>query len=134
MSGMRWDENYSVGVANIDDEHKAIIDMINAAYSTFNKSGDTNAAWEIINGMKEYAASHFSTEEKYMHEQAYPEMQEHKAEHQYFIGKVCNYETEAEKAGPNAAELYRFLSGWLIGHIMNCDKKLGSFLIEKGLR
>lgn len=69
-----------------------------------------------------------------MEENGYPEVVAHKSEHQYFVEKIELYEKAKAADKLDAMELRRFLSGWLISHIMNCDKKLGSFLVEKGFR
>lgn len=132
MSGMRWNDNYSVGLPKIDDEHKNIIGMINRAHDSFKETGDPHASQDLIYEMKQYATTHFLTEEKYMTEQGYPDADSHKSEHQYFIEKIKTYEVTAPSPPPS--ELYRFLSGWLISHIMNCDKKLGAYLIKKGVQ
>jgi hemerythrin len=42
----------------------------------------------VVDELIDYTQYHFSTEEKYMLEYAYPGYEQHKAEHEEFIDKI----------------------------------------------
>lgn len=135
MSGMTWNENYSVGIPRIDDDHKRIVGMINKAFQAYSVAGDKQRAVDILSEMRNYAEGHFQLEETYMREHGYPDMDEHLAEHAYFRGRIEELEKGDGKTGtiPDPVKVYQFLSSWLISHIMYCDRKMGDYLTEKGV-
>lgn len=137
MAGMVWRDEYSIGVASVDEEHKRIIEMINAAYAAFKDTGDSECVRGIVDGMRAYAESHFLTEETLMGEHGYPEADRHLAEHAYFrqkLEEIDNAHAQAtDGVAPDPVQLYQFLSKWLISHIMHCDRKLGDYLMEQGV-
>lgn len=133
MSEMKWKDAYSTGVAKIDNDHKRIIEMINTTYAACQAEGVDRCPCNVISDMREYATSHFRLEEGLMEAHQYPDVESHMSEHRYFMGKVEELEAMAKNGDePDITELYRFLSIWLMSHVMNCDKKLGAFLIEIG--
>lgn len=134
MPGMVWKDTYSVGVPKIDADHQQIIEMINKAHCVCLDGASDDCINKIVQDMKKYAKSHFQMEEKLMSEYNYPDVEAHLAEHHYFWNKAEKI-SEAWDNGvpPDITELYRFLSIWLVSHIVGADKKLGTFLVENGM-
>ena len=83
---------------------------------------------EIINGLIDYAATHFATEERYFDQFAYTGAFVHKKEHQKFVNQVLEFQQ-----GFDANELMLsmdvldFLKTWLVKRLDRCaDKQTGS--------
>lgn len=133
MGQIIWKESYCVGVEQIDHEHQQMIEMINEVYTLIKDGDDDSAAREVIRKMRNYVETHFSTEESLMRKHEYDGSTGHIAEHNYFTTKVETLEKEYEAdGGINPVEVHRFLSGWMIGHILSCDKDFGRFLQNMG--
>lgn len=121
MALMEWDESMSVGVEELDEQHRTLIDLINEAYEAIQKH-DGQKVSTIVDRMREYAALHFVTEERLMEEVGYPDLELHKSQHTKFVNDVDKFRQEqTEKA--NLSKIFIYLSRWLTLHIMDEDKK-----------
>lgn len=135
MNVVEWKSEYSVGMAKIDEEHKKLVEMINAAHSSANCLPNAKAASELIGEMEAYAKSHFQTEERLMEKHNYPMAAQHIKAHQAFLNHVKNADTDFSNDNfvPGTVKIVSFLADWLVKHILETDKKLGDFLQEQGL-
>jgi len=82
MSFMDWQTDYQVGVAEIDSQHKRLMEMVNSLHEAMKSGSGKTLIPKILNEMVEYTASHFSTEERLMQEIRYPEYPLHKRQHE----------------------------------------------------
>lgn len=135
MAIMQWDTSLSVGVAEMDAQHKKLIAMINDLDDAMRQGKGKDIVGKIINELIAYTRSHFATEEKYFAQFAYPETDAHKAEHVAFTKKVGEFKAGFDKGGLGLTiQVMTFLSDWLKNHIMVVDKKYGPFFNSKGLK
>lgn len=135
MSTLSWKDEYSVGVQEIDDEHKDLISLINKAEEARKESSDFNAVAKVASEMSFYALTHFSNEEVLMLSVDYPDFEEHREQHREFAKTAKLIEdslTEGEEP-PNSQDVFQYLFLWLIDHILISDKKLGVFLNDQGI-
>lgn len=135
MAHIVWDEKMSVQVGLMDTQHKKLIEVINDFYSSMGSNNSKEKILEVIKAMKDYTFFHFNAEEKLMQQNAYPDFEKHKKEHQAFIDKVHDME-ERYKSGKLilTLEVASFLKTWLTNHIMQVDKKYGDYLNARGIR
>ncbi|WP_320175198.1 bacteriohemerythrin [Maridesulfovibrio sp.] len=133
MSMLKWSDSLSVGVIEIDEQHKGLVSMVNHVYDLLiSGESDQPHVIEVIEGMRRYSVDHFGTEEKYMDEFEYPEAPAHKLKHQEFINKVKEVESGCvDGTCVLTMDILNYLSDWLVTHISDTDKKLGEFLIGK---
>jgi hemerythrin len=121
-----WDDSYSVNHAELDGQHKKWLEMINELLARLEKNGGDcpDISHETLTAMLQYARQHFMGEEKYMREIGYPETVAHIRSHNEFYGQVSSRLLAAEggRRVP-AADLLRFMRGWLLEHILDEDKK-----------
>lgn len=135
MTFFTWNENMSVGILQLDIQHKNLINMINNLYDAMSTGKGKEILPNILKEMSAYAVSHFSTEEKFMQQYGYPEYETHKKEHELFVKKVQEFNREFAKGNISITlNVANFLKTWLSNHIQNTDKKYGPFLNEKGVK
>lgn len=135
MTFFTWNENMSVGILQLDIQHKNLINMINNLYNAMSAGKGKEILPNILKEMSAYAVSHFSTEEKFMQQYGYPEYETHKKEHELFVKKVQEFNREFAKGNISITlNVANFLKTWLSNHIQNTDKKYGPFLNEKGVK
>jgi len=131
---VEWKEEYSVGIASIDQQHIKLINMINQLHTAIDYSTGYEFEREVLDELVNYTKIHFKFEEGLMEETEYPDFEPHKAQHEKMIKKVeqvlAEYKQDPDTAMSNAAT---FLQEWLINHINGTDKQYSSFLIEKGV-
>ena len=134
MEKIIWNENFSVGIRKIDEQHKEIIRIINKLIESNEKRVDSELISETLMKMTQYALKHFKTEENLMSEYNYPEYEKHKEEHILFRKKTVSFSLDTmshKKEIPD--EVLSYLREWWINHILVTDAKYKSFFNEKGI-
>jgi len=135
MALINWNDRLSVDVAEIDQQHKRLITMINELNDAMKVGKGKDLLGPIVNNLVEYAVTHFKTEEKYFAQFGYPETDQHKKEHEAFVQKVSDFKSGFESRKISLTiEVMDFLSDWLKNHIMATDKKYSRFFNEHGLK
>jgi hemerythrin len=130
---VEWSDALSVGVTEIDDQHKELIKMLNKLNTAIHGGWGKETRREVINQLVEYTRVHFTTEESVMSIAGYPDVEAHKKKHHDLILKVKDYVSKYEK-NPDASsyDLLFFLKQWLTEHIIKSDKALGDYLLANG--
>ncbi|PKL84234.1 MAG: hemerythrin [Ignavibacteriae bacterium HGW-Ignavibacteriae-3] len=135
MLKVDWSDNYSVGIDEIDNQHKKLFDILNILIESKELRIHSKNITNTLTKMVEYANYHFQTEEKYMLKYKYPEYALHKKEHKEFIkktGHLCMATMEGNEMVP--IELLTFLESWLVNHILKTDMKLKPFFLDKNIK
>jgi hemerythrin len=134
MATLEWSSNLSVNVAEIDTQHKKLIEMINELDSAMKQGKGRTILGGIINGLIEYAGSHFATEEKYFDQFRYPESHSHRSAHTEFVKNVSKFKDNFDKGSLSITiEVMNFLKDWLRNHILRDDKKYTPYFNQKGM-
>ena len=130
MAMIEWNDSLSIDIEEIDLQHKSLVDMINRVHDMMSQGQtDKEGVLGILSDMGAYAAEHFSTEERYMDKYKYPQAPLHKVRHSDFIEKVTQVNKQlAAGSGRTYMEVLNFLTDWLVNHINETDKVMGTFL------
>ncbi|MFC1678160.1 bacteriohemerythrin [Patescibacteria group bacterium] len=135
MSLIEWQNSYSVGVQEIDEQHKKLFSILNQLFTAIDEKGDIDNIEEIMDGLIDYIQTHFSTEEKYFEEFSYDNKDAHIEEHKFYIDKV---NTMIEQYENNKSfityDILDFLENWIINHVTGTDKKYAKCFQNHGLK
>ena len=135
MPIMNWTDAYSVGIAEIDNQHRKLIEMINTMHDAMIKGQAKAVMDKILDDMISYCASHFATEERLFSQHGYPDAAEHKDKHHKMTTKVLELQTQFKQGKATITfDVMDFLQQWLDKHILGTDKKYGPFLNSKGVK
>lgn len=145
MVFFEWRDAFSVQIAQIDQQHRRLIELVNDLHAAIERSNELatmeavlseiDTVVTVIGELIRYASYHFTTEEDYMTEYAYPGYDDHRRQHQSFIGKIDAYKRSFEKERTRISiDIATFIRQWWEVHILDSDKKCGAFLYDKGLR
>ncbi len=134
---LQWTPALSVGVNEIDDQHKELFQRLNNLRIAISQGKGRAEIGKTVKFLEDYVIEHFTTEEKHMGRYGYPAYGAHKAEHDAFIKdfstfkkKLENIETRGGITSFLIIEMQRRLYDWLINHIGKVDKVLGNYLID----
>ncbi|MBI2309245.1 MAG: bacteriohemerythrin [Rhodocyclales bacterium] len=129
MPLMQWNEHFATGIAIIDEQHRWLIDLVNASAPVLalNSRRHHEQADDLLDQLMNYAAFHFQTEEGLM--RGYAIDARHEAEHQQAHGDFVSAISRMRAAytageAPTGATLLTFLANWLIFHILGEDQAL----------
>jgi hemerythrin len=139
MAFCEWDHSYSVSVPEADRQHQRLFGLINQLHESMTKTqqeatvdsaiDELDTIESVLGDLVDYTEHHFSTEETYMLEHAYPAYAAHKVAHEHFVERVRAFQRDFEQGGALCSiEIIRFLKDWLENHIRTRDKELGAFL------
>ncbi len=129
MALLEWSDKLSVNVDEIDAQHKKLIDLINRLNDAWKNDFKREDVRSVFMELIDYTKYHFSSEEKYMEENGYPDLEAHKKQHEKFVKKLQNLQS---KCSYNSKEVYTdllsFLSNWIVVHIMHSDQEYVPYL------
>lgn len=129
-----WEEKYSVGIKEIDDQHMKLIGMINELHEYMIEGEGRKQLGETLRGLSEYADTHFQTEEYNMRIYSYERYDSHKSEHDMFRRRVKDYLRKHDSGELFlTVEVNHFMTEWLKNHILGTDKGYAPLLKNKGL-
>jgi len=134
MPMLEWNDSLSIRVAEVDAQHKGLVDMVNTLHDSMRGDAGGEALLGIVNDMRRYCDEHFRTEERLMESHAYPDAPAHMTEHQDFTAKVAQVESDCKTGKASLSmDILNFLCDWLVTHIDGQDKKLGQYLVSRGV-
>ena len=136
MVKIEWDDSFSVGIPLIDEQHKMLIQRLQALVHAIETYQSVNEIVKTLDFLIEYTNFHFSTEEKHMNETQYPGVKYHHTQHEEFKVTLRDLTVDFEEDGATRAlaeSVNTFLMNWLVTHIKSVDVQFGTFLMEKGL-
>ena len=128
---MVWDHVLSVGIDEIDEDHRRLVNLFNILNHSVTEGEAPEYLAAVLEELINCTAWHFSHEERLMLKYGYEGMAEHKMEHQELIKSAKELQQKILQAGKLvASEDIEFLEHWLTEHILTADMKLGSYLAQ----
>jgi len=127
---IKWNDGLSVGIEELDNDHKKLLDIINKLSEAIDKNVEVSILEEIFISLEKYALVHFNREEAYIQKCAKVNLREHKKQHDSFTAKIPELKQKLlnSKEYINAQEITVFLTDWLVNHIIEEDIPIiGSF-------
>ena len=116
-----WKDEYSVGVAEFDEQHQGLIALINRLTEEGQRAGTIEG---VLDALDRYVKEHFRAEEALMHAHQYEGLEEHRTQHEVFeewLGAVKQTYRFTADGDVFAETVNAFLRNWLINHILRTD-------------
>lgn len=131
MPYLTWDGSMSVNVAELDDQHRVFLRVLNELHETLMNGAihDVLLAPERTLGkLDQYLAEHFRSEEEYLAKIGYPDLEDHRRKHEEFAARVRGLREAHEKGDLLLnTELVKAMLEWLGDHLMAEDRKYAVF-------
>jgi len=124
MPYITWSEIFSVGVPDLDAQHRRLIAIINEFHEAQEAGAGVARLFQVLNALVAYAEQHFAEEERRLEETHYPDLLRHRREHERLVQEIFELNGRYERGEPETAEEVKaFLKSWLLDHILGFDKK-----------
>jgi hemerythrin-like metal-binding protein len=130
---VEWSDEFSVGVEEIDNEHKTLLKLLNGLHRAVEAGGGQEALGKVLEGLIRYVSYHFSHEEEMFVRTKYPGYIRHRQQHQALTTTVAEIYTEFQ-SGADATlpkQVLEFLKNWLYDHILESDRAFGNYFNRK---
>ncbi len=127
---MDWKAEYSIGIPEIDEQHKQLLECIDRLDSAGTAEDRKLAMYYVMEELKDYVRIHFAVEEIVMRLFDYPGLEAHVLEHQEFSAQLEAFKQSELKEHVHA-EASHYLRKWLVHHIQGTDKRYAEHLLRK---
>lgn len=133
MQWVSWSEAQATGHADMDHDHKKLVDLINQLADGMENNKPKEFCGDTLAQFIEQTRTHFHAEEQLMDRHRYPKAEEHKALHTTLLKDVLAFKASYD-AGVTTefVTLLVILDSWLKRDIMGADRALAKFVATAG--
>lgn len=125
MKYLKWSDDYSVGIDDVDYEHQNLIAMINLIFAELEHRQNVDEIARTMSDIHAEFSAHFALEERIMRQAAYEEYEEHKNDHELLLDQIRDMMDEIEQDPANTMDtLSDRLSDWFNIHFATFDARL----------
>ena len=125
MELIHWGPDLELGIPELDEQHRTLIDLANRLYADLKETKDGQEAKRAVTALFVYSATHFADEEAYFARFNFASLDGHVAAHAAFMSKAVEFEERMASGTPaETAELLEFLKAWIKRHIGREDRAL----------
>jgi hemerythrin-like metal-binding protein len=125
MALIDWKEEFSVGVPDVDHEHRQLIELINDLHAALSSGDSGTGVLDFLAEINAQITAHFALEEKIMRERQYDQYQDHKRDHERLLDEIRDIMDDYEEnAFYSDAELSACLERWFSEHFRTRDARL----------
>lgn len=125
MALIEWKDEYSVGVPDVDEEHRELIELINSLHENMQAPDRGLDVMEFLGEIYARIASHFALEELIMRRHEYDEYRDHKGDHEQLLEEIRDIMDDYEDGKLlDDEDLARRLDRWFSEHFRTRDARL----------
>ena len=124
----KWTEDYSIGNAHIDEQHKKLFDLAGELEVVIDRSVNRQKIKNMLNEFFHYMRDHFRDEETYMREVRYPEFEAHRRIHKDIVEDMIHLIGSIKTTNDLKERLYHISKKWHLQHILYEDMKIAEFI------
>lgn len=129
MESFRWDPCFETGIAFVDEQHRRLVDLINAFGDCLIRREETShdRLGALFGEVVAYARYHFDAEEAFMSEVGVDPrvLRDQARSHGEYVSEMVRMQ-KVNNPGDHesASALHRFLIHWLAHHILGSDQQM----------
>ena len=125
MTLIVWRDEFSVGVASVDQEHREMIELINELDNAMAQDADCITVISTLGEIYAKISAHFALEEKIMRDANYREFTSHKEDHERLLDSLLTIIDSVDDEGRyDRPELSSGLDRWFTDHFRTHDARL----------
>ena len=130
-----WNEDFNTGIANIDEQHKHLVDLLNQLASHVALKAEFPELNTIFGQLADYTIYHFQTEEEIWHRHLPDDALDktHHENHELFIDDILKLKQSMNDRPIDevASEVLSYLTRWLALHILDSDRYMARVVLAK---
>ena len=123
------------GVTEIDQQHKALVDMFNRLNEAVKNNESREDIYRIIDDIIAFTRLHFATEERLMIQSGYPEIEAHRDKHKQLIDEALHLKGKLDYVGE--LMFTDWLNHWpfarVLAHIQYADQQVEDHIVRSGV-
>lgn len=124
-SVMEWMDGYAVGIEEVDNDHRALIELINDLYAALSSGSSDEDIVGFLTEVHTSVAAHFTAEERIMRSSAYAEYDAHQRDHARLLDEILGMIDDYSEVYSLAPELLATrLENWFMAHFRTHDARL----------
>ncbi|MBF0158151.1 MAG: bacteriohemerythrin [Magnetococcales bacterium] len=133
VTALQWQEEMTVGIAVLDNDHRKIISLINQM-TRCQQQPDTTMIELVLDELYNYTTRHLQREEAFLREIGFPSASDHTQSHNQFAQQVAAMRRRYfhEQRIEIAEGLTALMTRWLIEHILREDQLYARWYAEIG--
>ena len=129
---IEWRDEFSIGLPEVDQEHRALIATINRLQSEASSGASSQAIAERIGDIHSSVAAHFALEERRMVTLGYDQYIVHKLDHERLLDEILDIQDGVQASDRYDPErLGETLSRWFGEHFRTHDKWLHHWIARQ---
>lgn len=122
-----WSKNFESHIPIIDEQHRGLVSTVNSLFYLMREHRTFNVIIPTIAALNHFKETHFYTEEYLMELTSYPQIEEHKKEHDVFRVQTKRLFFKSKKT-LDPSELLDFIKKWWLEHVRVADLAYESHL------
>jgi hemerythrin len=134
INPLAWQAEYNTGIHCMDEEHHALFDAAQRLYEAlFDPERSKSEVDSMFRHFMVIADEHLRHEEELMRHRGYPDQKRHMKLHDQMRETLQNFADNADvwRQAPKT-EVWIFIKDRVLLHVLTDDRKLGTFLKERG--
>ena len=135
-----WKDSMAVDNGVIDNDHRHLIEIMDGLMILVSSRAPQGAVIAMMGALRDFAQKHFEREEALQQAAGYPGFEEHRQVHARLMDDLRSYienlssfscaDLTPEQCKERMHEMKRFLTRWLIAHILGEDVKLRPHVLK----
>ena len=126
---MHWRDEYSLGIPEIDNQHKTLIGLFDAIEEAVKLGESWSTTYFHIAELRDFARFHFACEEALMRVFDFPDSSLHTAEHTHFLKFLSEMENSSLRKSVEK-DLVKLLRSWVTKHIVGSDRDFSRHVLS----
>ncbi len=126
MTLIEWRDEFNTGVAEVDHEHRELIDLINELHEQIGADAPRDTVSDFLGEVFAKISAHFALEETVMRKYDYDEYADHKADHEKLLDDLRDImdDFEAGTGTDYRQALGAAVRDWFVNHFKTKDARL----------
>ena len=127
-----WDDAYSIGIAEIDQQHKSMFTTMHTLHESMLTGQSGARMGPTLKDLREACELHFRTEEALMAFHGFPDLGNHCAEHRLIREQLRLFQSEHEAGKPGLIiDIVEYMEDWQGIHVLQHDMRYRDYLMQQ---